>query len=167
MARRNYNIDSPEYAKMADNQRMAMMVALCVLLLLAIGSFIGLSWYFFGEFGGKLALGFLAAVFLLLLGWFLVMGSFNVTSNVYRDAMMTLVEFQSADDRGEVMRHMAKMVVAEKGLDKSVLTLAGNLAKGQAKALVDHEQASRQNEERKTIESEWWNVPMFEDSSNG
>lgn len=159
MKRRNYDVDSQEYQQMATNQRLFLLVLLFVLLLVAVGAFIGLSWYFFGEIGGKVALGGVVLVIVLLTGWFMVMASINSVSNIYRDAAMTIVEFQAADDRGEVMRHMATAMKAERGLDKSVLSLAANLARGQAKALTDSHQVQQRQAEQNAIESEWWNVP--------
>lgn len=142
MARR-YNVDTQDYQEFHNNQRLMLVVVLCAMALFLLVAFIGICWYLWGEWGAKLALYLLGGTFLLSFGWFVVMNSINAIANIYRDAVMTIVDFQSADDRGEVMRHMAKVVTADRGLDKSVLTLAGNLAKGQTKALTDSYQTEQ------------------------
>lgn len=162
---KRYDYGSPEHVQMQSNQRLFLLVVLFALLIITVCAFIALCWYFFGPIGGKIALGGLVAILVFLSGWLVVMSSINAISNVYRDAMNTIVEFQAADDRGEAMRHLANVVKSGNQLDKSVLSLAGNLAKGQARALVDHRSAQMQAQEQQSIESEWWNVPSFGDSN--
>lgn len=147
---------------MANNQRLFLIVIAIGLILFAITGIFGLCWYVWGRDGIKVALYLFGGTGLLFFGWFIVMGSINSVSNIYRDAAMTIVEFQAADDRGEVMRHMATMVKSGNQLDKTVLSLAGNLAKGQARALTDSHHAQQQQAQQQAIETEWWNVPSFE-----
>lgn len=159
---RRYNIDTPEYDRMQQNQRLFLILSMGALLLFAVGAFIGLAWYFFGQTGGMIAFFVIVVLAIGLIIWLMVMGSINSVSNIYRDAANTIVEFQSADDRGEVMRHMASMMKAGNQLDKSVLSLAGNLAKGQAKALTDSHYNEQRLLEDQQMTEQWWNVPEFE-----
>ena len=159
---RRYNIDTPQYDRMQQNQRLFLIVSMGALLLFAVGAFIGLAWYFFGQTGGMVAFFVIVVLTIGLIIWLMVMGSINSVSNIYRDAANTIVDFQSADDRGEVMRHMATMMKAGNQLDKSVLSLAGNLAKGQAKALTDSHYNEQRLLEQNEVNDQWWNVPEFE-----
>lgn len=159
---RRYNIDTPEYDRMQQNQRLFLILSMGALLLLAVGAFIGLAWYFFGQTGGIVAFFVVAILSVGLVIWLMVIGSVNVASNIQRDTAHMLVDFQSADDRGEVMRHMANMMKSGNQLDKSVLSLAGNLAKGQAKALTDSHYNEQRMLEQSQENEEWWNVPDFE-----
>ena len=159
---KRYNIDSPEYGRMQQNQHLFLMLSLGMLLLVAVGAFIGLSWYFFGQTGGMIAFVMIAVLAVGLVIWLMVMGSINSVSNIYRDAANTIVDFQAADDRGEVMRHMASVMKSDSQLDRSVLSLAGNLAKGHAKALVGNYNDEQRLLEQKEVEDKWYNVPEFE-----
>lgn len=159
---RRYNIDTPEYDRMQQNQRLFLILSMAALLLFAVGAFIGLAWYFFDRTGGMIAFFVIVVLTIGLIIWLMVMGSINSVSNIYRDAANTFVDFQSADDRGEVMRHMASMMKTGNQLDKSVLLLAGNLAKGQAKALTDSHYNEQRMLEDQQMTEQWWNVPEFE-----
>ena len=137
MTRRNYDIDSPEAQQMQSNQRLFLIVLLITLLLIALAAFVGVAFYLWGEFGAKVAVVFLIAVSLILLSWGIIMASINRVSFIYRDAADLIVNFQAADDRGEVMRSLANVVKSGNQLDSNVLRLAGSMAKGQARAIVD------------------------------
>lgn len=139
MTRRSYDVDSPEAHQMQSNQRLFLIVLLIALLLIALGAFVGVAWYFWGEFGAKTAVVFLCAILLILLSWAIIMASINRVSFIYRDAADLIVNFQAADDRGEVMRSLANVVKSGNQLDSNVLRLAGNMAKGQARSIIDTE----------------------------
>lgn len=161
MTRRSYDVDSPEAQQMQSNQRLFLIVLLIALLLIALGAFVGTAWYFWGEFGAKVAVVFLCAILLILLSWAIIMASINRVSFIYRDAADLIVNFQAADDRGEVMRSLANVVKSGNQLDSNVLRLAGNMAKGQARAIVDTE---RQLTKQDDPQTDLWNIDSDSDA---
>lgn len=163
-----YNVDSPEYAKAESVQKLFLILLLIALVLLALVLIVGTCAYFWGELGAKIAFITLGAILLILLSWFIVMASINRVSYIYRDAADTIVNFQAADDRGEVMRHLAGVARSDRQLDSNVLRLANSLAKGQARAIVQGERGQlriedqqRQQAEQDAVDAEWWNAPDF------
>jgi hypothetical protein len=156
-----YDINSPEYSKMESNQKLFLVVLLIALILLILVLIVGTCAYFWGELGAKIAFITLGAVLLILLSWAIVMASINRVSYIYRDAAETIVSFQAADDRGEVMRHLATVVKSGNQLDRTVLSLAGRMANGQAKALVDGQRRQSTQDEQDTVDAQWWNAPDF------
>lgn len=156
-----YDINSPEYSKMESNQKLFLVVLLIALVLLILVLIVGTCAYFWGELGAKIAFITLGAVLLILLSWAIVMASINRVSYIYRDAAETIVNFQAADDRGEVMRHLATVVKSGNQLDRTVLSLAGRMANGQAKALVDGQRRQSTQDEQDTVDAQWWNAPDF------
>jgi hypothetical protein len=156
-----YDINSPEYSKMESNQKLFLVVLLIALILLILVLIVGTCAYFWGELGAKIAFITLGAVLLILLSWAIVMASINRVSYIYRDAAETIVNFQAADDRGEVMRHLATAVKSGNQLDRTVLSLAGRMANGQAKALVDGQRRQSTQDEQDTVDAQWWNAPDF------
>lgn len=160
---RRYDIDSPSYDRMQSNQRLFLFVLLVALLILFLALLVGVCAYFWGEMGAKIAFIVVGAILLILLSWAIVMASINRVSFIYRDAADTIINFQQADDRGEVMRHLATVVKSGNQLDRTVLSLAGRMAQGQTKALVDGHQRQAQQDEQAAIDAEWWNTPEFGD----
>lgn len=156
-----YDINSPEYSKMESNQKLFLVVLLIALVLLILVLIVGTCAYFWGELGAKIAFITLGAVLLILLSWAIVMASINRVSYIYRDAADTIVNFQAADDRGEVMRHLATVVKSGNQLDRTVLSLAGRMANGQAKALVDSQRQQVEQDEQDAVDAQWWKAPDF------
>jgi hypothetical protein len=154
MTRRSYDVDTPEQR----DPRLALIAFLVALILALLGAFVGVAWYFWGEFGAQVAFLFLCAVFLILLSWAIIMASINRVSFIYRDATDLIVNFQAADDRGEVMRSLANVVKSGNQLDSSVLRLAGNMAKGQARAIVDSERRLLTTTQPEAPKMDLWNM---------
>lgn len=158
---------------MGQNQRLFLLIVLIALLFVMLGVLVGACAYFWGALGAKICLIALGCIALVLLAWFIVMASINRVSYIYRDAAQTIVDFQMADDRGEVMRHLATVVKSGSQLDKSVLALAGRMAQGQARAIVQNERqqiAMNEQQQRRSdqdaIDSQWWTTPEFGDNND-
>lgn len=134
-------------------------VAMTIICIVVAGAFIGAAWYFWGEDGAKVALIVTAIVLLWLLYHAQHMGTVRTVSSIYHDASQNLIDFQAADDRGEIARTAVKLITSGNQLDSRVLGLAGNLAKGQARAMIA-QQPAPQND---IVENDYWGLPVFED----
>lgn len=102
------------------------MVIICIVV--TVSMFAG-SWYFWGADGAKTALIIIGGALLWLMNRAMQLDTVRTVSGIYRDAVGLLVDFQAADDRGEVARAAVNLIRTGNQLDGRVMTLAGNLAK--------------------------------------
>lgn len=135
-------------------------IAMTIICIVVAGAMFAGAWYFWDETGAQIAL----VVIALLLIWFINhamnMSTVRMVSGIYRDATNILVDFQAADDRGEIARTAVNLIRTGNQLDGRVMTLAGNLAKQQTRALLTANQQPAQSD---TDDDDYWTVPQFED----
>ncbi len=125
-------------------------VALIALLLLAGGLLVLLIDRYFGVDGVRLVsivLGIMVIIlFTVGLGFGVMWAASRLAMRHHDNVLQGIVDFQNADDRGEVARSLANSLRSGNQLDSRVLTLAGSMAKQQASAIVAGRTAAEQQQ---------------------
>ena len=144
----------------------AMLLTLSVVLFLVIGAVFGLSYWIESRFGAN----YVAAFWLMILLCIAMFVGVLIANMVQRTTLNGVIDFQAADDRGEVARFgaMKEMMRGQREFERDVRRAALPLAKNQAYVINERQ---RLEDTRQRIETDaaddWYALPDNVEVSEG
>ena len=123
-------------------------VALLVLVLLTLVLLWWATSYYFGDEGVRVSMlgAAVLVVFAVVFGTFAV--AVRMVTAVHNNTINGIVDFQAADDRGEVARARVYQEIMRG--DRDTMKIAANFGREQAKAIAAAERATWEIEQRPT-----------------
>lgn len=129
--------------------------------ILAIGILIYAITMWIVDNFGELAAG---AFWLMLFGAIMLLLGVVVSGWVQRNTLNAMVDFQAADDRGEIARAnvIKEMIRGQREFDRDVRRAALPLARQQAHVITERKQLEAQNRATRNTD-DWYVLPDVED----
>lgn len=162
---RNYeNEMAHEIHALRTSQRWASLL-IVVVVVAAAGGLLWVVDHYFGEGGARVllvAVGIIGIVVLVYALTIVVSAVYGrMAMNHHNNILDGLVNFQRADDYGEVARSVANnmggVLRSGNSLDGRILTIANQLARQQSQALLAAERGQQRQLEQ-SAQADWYNV---------
>ena len=174
MPNNQINYDPREGIKYAEASKRWANLAILIIFLVACYLVYLFVRSYYGDDGVRvfgIVLGILGLVLIIVgIGALVQFIAYRMTMQHHDNVLTGLVQFQEADDRGEIARTVAGGVagVLKSGnqLDRTVLTMAGRLAQGQTTALLQDRRRDEQQQAQQAEQQFWQVRPQFEEDDN-